>query len=105
MAPGDVLAGRFEIDRLAGSGGMGKVYRAFDRVLGIPVALKVVNSEGTDHPRFAREVKLLADVIHPAVVRYVAHGTTPEGQPFLAMEWLEGEDLLQLLGRARPSVS
>jgi hypothetical protein len=41
----------------------------------------------------------LSDLSHPAIVRYVAHGTTPKGEPFLAMEWLDGEDLQQRLAR------
>jgi tetratricopeptide (TPR) repeat protein len=89
-----VLADRFEIERLAGSGGMGKVYRAHDRWTGQPVALKVLQSDGAaEIERFAREAEVLAGLAHPAIVRFVAHGQTPEGEPYLAIEWLEGEDL------------
>ncbi len=105
MRDGDVLAGRFEIERLAGSGGMGRVYRAVDRVSGAPVAVKVVAPGGAHNERFGQEVRVLSGLVHPAVVRYVAHGTTPQGEPFLAMEWLEGEDLAQRLARAGLSVA
>ena len=48
---------------------------------------------------------MLAQLNHPAIVRYVAHGETVEGQPYLAMQWLEGEDLGQRLGRSRLTVA
>src|SRR5262249_9775038 len=62
--------------------------------------LKVLHSrEALDVERFAREAAILANLFHPGIVRYVAHGTTPSGDPFLAMEWLEGEDLGARLAR------
>src|SRR5438067_11017491 len=94
MEPGGIVADRFEIERRAGEGGMGAVFRARDRVDGRFVALKVLQRTRTaDVERFSREVRVLAELRHPAIVRYVAHGTTPAGEPWLAMEWLEGEDL------------
>jgi serine/threonine protein kinase len=105
LMPGEMLSGRFTIERLAGSGGMGAVYRALDRVSGAPVALKVMTSRGKHEERFAREAQVLAELNHPAIVRYVAHGETAQRQPYLAMEWLEGEDLSQRLARSRLSVS
>src|SRR5215210_3364670 len=102
MRSGDVIAGRFEIDRQVAAGGMGRVYRAHDKLVGNDVAIKVVLDEEQDpDPRFAREAVVLAEVAHPAVVRYVAHGDTPNGWPFLAMEWLDGEDLADRLRRRR----
>src|SRR5580658_1733513 len=93
LRDGEVIGDRFVIDRLAGRGGMGAVYRALDRTMGTPVALKVMSGGGQDDERFAQEARVLANLNHPAIVRYVAHGATPDGHPFLAMEWLEGEDL------------
>jgi hypothetical protein len=104
LKAGEVLSGRFAIERLAGSGGMGAVYRATDRVTGAPVALKVRKGRDKDEERFAREVQVLAELNHPAIVRYVAHGETAQGQPYLAMEWLEAEDLSLRLARARLTV-
>src|SRR5687767_4559892 len=94
FAVGQLLCDRFEIERVAGSGGMGVVYRAIDRLTGDHVAIKVqrVQSE-RDAERFVREANVLASVRHPAIVRYLAHGRIPDGTLFLAMEWLEGEDL------------
>jgi len=94
MHAGELIADRFEIVRLAGTGGMGAVYQATDRLGGQPVAIKVLQADGvTDVDRFAREAKLLARLEHPAIVRYVDHGITSAGARFMAMEWLEGEDL------------
>jgi eukaryotic-like serine/threonine-protein kinase len=94
MNPGDVVADRFEIDRLAGAGGMGAVYRARDRMTGELVALKTLRTEAGDvNRRFLREARVLFELRHPAIVRYIAHGTTPKNELYLAMEWLEGQDL------------
>lgn len=73
---------------------MGVVYRALDLVSGDVVALKLLHaSELPNAHRFAREAELLARLECDAIVGYVAHGLTPEGQHYLAMEWLEGVDL------------
>jgi eukaryotic-like serine/threonine-protein kinase len=102
MNPGDVVAGRFEIDRPATSGGMATIYRAVDRVGGEPVALKVLNQWGMRYPeRFLREARVLAELRHPGIVRYIAHGQAGSGELYLAMEWLDGEDLLSRLARTR----
>jgi hypothetical protein len=103
MAPGTVLGHRFELERVAGAGGMGTVYRALDRATGQPVAVKVL-LRAADAVRFTREARLLESGPHPAVVRYVAEGTTSAGTPYLVMEWLDGEELLTRLERARLSV-
>jgi eukaryotic-like serine/threonine-protein kinase len=105
MKPGDLLGGRFELERHAGSGGMGEVFRAWDRATGEPVAVKVLlEGRAPDHLRFAREAGVLAELSHPGIVRYVAHGLTPSGEPYLAMEWLEGEDLSARLRQGRLTV-
>src|SRR5215472_208191 len=101
MQPGDIVAERFEIERRAGSGGMGVVYRARGRVTGSSVALKLVHGQSQEPTeRFTREGRLLAGLRHPGIVRYVAHGATTDGHLYLAMEWLEGEDLARRLGRS-----
>jgi tetratricopeptide (TPR) repeat protein len=99
---GDVIAGRFEIERLAGSGGTSEVYRAIDRTTGEVVALKRLL--GPQRARFDLEARVLSQIDHPAVVRYVAHGTEPRGERWLAMEWLEGEALSARLARHPLSV-
>src|SRR5262245_57590233 len=102
MGPGDLVAGRFELERLAGEGGMGAVWRALDRASGARVALKLLSPRlaAREGPRFLREAKVLAALDHPAVVGYVASGES-QGELYLAMEWLEGEDLGQRLERER----
>jgi hypothetical protein len=101
LVPGEVVGERFRIERLAGTGGMGAVYRAEDLAMGGHVAVKVM---GTQHAsggeRFQREGAVLAELAHPCIVRYVAHGLPPRGSPFLAMDWLDGEDLYHRLARS-----
>ncbi len=95
MELGALVSGRFRIEREVGSGGMGTVFRARDELSGTHVAVKALHQnvpEGTN--RFSREIAALARMSHPSIVRYVAHGDAP---PFVAMEWLEGEDLAQRL--------
>jgi Protein kinase domain len=106
MQPRDVIAGRFEIERLAGSGGMGSVYRAIDRATGGPVAVKVLHGQTPDHvERFAREAQLLAGLHDPGIVGFVASGATPAGEAYLVMQWLDGESLSDRLARGPLSVA
>jgi serine/threonine protein kinase len=86
--------------RHAASGGMGAVYQALDRLSGEPVALKILRSDLGEHERrLAREAEVLAELRHPAIVSYVAHGASAEGVFYLAMEWIAGETLSQKLSR------
>ncbi len=106
MSPGDLLADRFEIEQLAGSGGSGRVYRARDLRTGEAVAVKVLHGAEIDAyaERFAREARVLSVLSHPGIVRYVAHGTTAAGEPYLAMEWLDGESLRDRIARRELSL-
>jgi tetratricopeptide (TPR) repeat protein len=97
------VGGRFVIEREVGRGGVGIVYRALDTVTGAPVAFKVIAIPGVDageEARFHREGRVLAGLTHPGIVRVVAFGQLEEGQPYVAMEWLEGEDIAQRQKRA-----
>ena len=99
---GDVLENRFVIDRLAGAGGMGEVYRALDRQSGGLVAVKILRGDGAgDLARFEREARILRAIDDPHVVRHIAQGSVPAGDPYLVMEWLDGEDLSRCLRRGR----
>ncbi|MCA9674139.1 MAG: serine/threonine protein kinase, partial [Myxococcales bacterium] len=94
MQPGEVIDGRFVLERFIARGGMGEVYRAHDRRAGAPVALKVMaHDDEVLAERFALEARALLELDHPAVVRYVAHGETATGVRYLAMEWLDGVTL------------
>lgn len=98
MQPGDIIARRFRIERRIGSGGMGTVYRGRDLESGAPVAVKRLDIRGKhDADRFLREASVLADLDHPGIVRYVAHGLTEEHEHYLAMEWVDGETLYDKL--------
>jgi tetratricopeptide (TPR) repeat protein len=105
VEPGRVIADRFEIESVAGQGGTATVYRARDRSGAGEVALKI-GHPGTpaETERFVVEAKLLSELQHPSIVRYVAHGVMPSGQWYLALEWLDGEDLSQRLKRRPMSV-
>ncbi|MCK6587599.1 MAG: protein kinase, partial [Polyangiaceae bacterium] len=92
------IAGRFEILGLGGSGGMGAVLRAKDLFTGSLVALKIMRRKDAK-ASFAEEAQILSELRHPGIVRYIAHGETGAGEPYLAMEWLEGEDLSERLTR------
>jgi eukaryotic-like serine/threonine-protein kinase len=106
MQRGTLVGDRFEIERLAAAGGMGKIYRACDVQTGRFVALKIGRCESPDDEmRFSREALVLADIDYPAIVRYVAHGFTTSGESYLAMEWLEGEDLAARLLQGRLTVA
>jgi serine/threonine protein kinase len=96
------IIGDYEIESVAASGGMGIIYRATQRSLGRRVALKVIRTEIAADPeyraRFMRESRQAAAVDHPNVVSVHEVGNH-EGQLFLAMQWIEGTDLDELIGR------
>ncbi len=94
---GLVHAGPYRIERELGSGSAGTVYRAIDDRTKQVVALKYV-TDPSWRARFRREVETLSRLVHPGIVRYIGHGETPHGL-YLAMEWLDGEDLEQCLRR------
>lgn len=105
MQPGTLVAGRFLLERRAAAGGMATVWEARDTHGGDRVAVKMVEERRADvAERFLREARVLSDVKHPAIVRYVAHGTAGDGWLFLAMEWLSGETLEDRLARGPLSV-
>ncbi|MBX9584395.1 MAG: serine/threonine protein kinase [Gemmataceae bacterium] len=102
FAPGTVLAGRYRVVAALGRGGMGEVYRADDLSLGQPVALKFLPehlaADGDRLARFRKEVAAARKVSQPNVCRVydlAEHGS----QPFLTMEYIDGEDLASLLKR------
>ena len=93
---------RYELRAQAGKGGMGAVYQALDHQTGALVAVKVLHSRGAiEMARFDQEARVLAELSHPGIVRYFDHGLTPDGAPYIAMEWLDGETLEGRLARGR----
>lgn len=102
LTPGMLVGQRFVIEAATGKGGMGTVYRGRDLLRGETVAIKLLRASvgsSDQNERFSREVQILAELSHPGIVSYIAHGVIETGQPFLAMQWLEGEDLSQRLRR------
>ena len=89
--------GHFTIEQEVGYGAAGTVFRAVDDRTGEVVALKYV-TDPSWRSRFRREIETLARLNHPGIVRYVAHGETRQGL-YLAMEWLDGEDLAKCIRR------
>jgi hypothetical protein len=102
FTPGALLAGRYRIVSLLGRGGMGEVYRADDIRLGQQVALKFLPREvAGDAARLDRlyaEIRLGRQVAHPNVCR-IYDAAEAEGHHFIAMEYIDGEDLASLLRR------
>jgi serine/threonine-protein kinase len=102
FTPGTTLAGRYRIVSLLGRGGMGEVYRADDLKLGQPVALKflpeTLSADGAALARFHREVRVARQVSHRNVCRVYDIGEI-DGQHFLSMELIKGEELASLLRR------
>ncbi len=100
--PGTVIAKRYRVIGLLGRGGMGEVYRADDLKLGLPVALKFLpkglESDEGRLQRFLNEVRMALKVTHPNVTRAYDIGEA-EGQHFISMEFVDGEDLASLLRR------
>jgi eukaryotic-like serine/threonine-protein kinase len=98
---GELYAQRFLVEDRIVSGGMGTIFRAIDQETGRPVALKLLQSQvsAADVERFAREAQILGELHHPHIVSYVAHGVDEADQPYLAMEWLEGENLAERILR------
>jgi len=89
---------RLQGERIAG--GMGMVYRGVDLSTGEIVAVKISSGFGSQlGERFQQEANCLATIAHPAIVRYIAHGKTPQGEHYLVMEWLDGETLEDRLAR------
>lgn len=106
VGPGDIIAGRYRIERLLGQGGMGSVYEALQLSLQRRVALKLLVDENLEHPahaaRFEREAVALARLTDPHTVRLFDFGTDERRRPFLVMELLKGCDLANDLARHGP---
>lgn len=100
---GTVLEGAYRLVRLVGRGGMGAVYEAIQLRLNKRVAVKLMSREAAcdmiSLERFRREAEITSKLGHPHLVNLVDFGTAESGQPYLVMEYLEGEDLDQRLQR------
>ncbi|UCC29398.1 MAG: serine/threonine protein kinase [Phycisphaerales bacterium] len=102
LSPGTIVVGRYRIVSQLGSGGMGVVYRAEDLTLGQTVALKFLNPSMAANPvwlaSFRNEVRLAREVTHPCICRMYDIAEA-DGEHFLSMEYVDGEDLDSLIRR------
>jgi eukaryotic-like serine/threonine-protein kinase len=101
LRPGSLFAGRYEVKEVLGMGGMGVVYRAIDRELQEPVAIKTLRPEalaldGVAVERFKQEIRLARKIAHRNVVRTYDLGEL-NGMYYLTMEFVEGTSLKQLI--------
>ena len=98
---GTILAGKYRIDRVLGEGGMGIVYEAFHLRLQHRVAIKmllpVVLADPEFAARFEREARAIATLESPHVAKILDVDTSPEGLPYMVIEYLEGHDLAEEL--------
>lgn len=102
VAVGTTIGNRYLILRDIGEGGFAWVYLVRDIELDRLVALKILKTtcQFSDHDmsRFQREARLLAQVEHPNIVSVYAFGITDQSQPYIVMEYLEGQPLSRYLG-------
>jgi serine/threonine-protein kinase len=106
LQPGRVIDAKYRIDGIVGRGGMGVVVRAQHLALQQRVALKVIKPELLRDPvalmRFTREARLSCRLSGPHVARVFDLGGVERGEPYIAMEYLEGEDLGKYLASSGP---
>ena len=103
LVEGQRVHNRYQIASLLGQGGMGAVYRAWDTILDVPVAIKEnVMATPASARQFQREGKMMARLRHPNLPRVTDHFVTPDGAQYLVMDYVEGEDLRQMLRRVGP---
>jgi len=96
---------RYRVERILGEGGMGTVYKAWDKELERPVALKLVRRDLTYDPhiseRFKQELLLASKISHPNILRIHDLGDGPGDTKFISMAYIEGQDLHQLMKKEK----
>jgi serine/threonine protein kinase len=99
---GDLIADRYELEELVGTGGMSSVFRARDRQLERRVAIKILHQHYAEDPeyleRFRREARAVARLSHPNIVTVIDRGDD-DGRQFIVFEHVEGENLKELVLR------
>jgi len=100
---GRTIAGRYVVQERIGAGGMGKVYRARQEVLGRDVAIKFLSDHLTHDPsyrkRFLREARAANRIHHEHIIDITDFGETEDGLVYLAMEFLDGTPLNELVAK------
>src|SRR6478735_5774588 len=106
VSPGELLAGKYRIERVLGQGGMGVVVAAVHEALDERVALKFLLPEALSNKeavaRFTREARAAVKIRSEYVARVSDVGTLDSGSPYMVMEYLQGSDLSQYLERVGP---
>ena len=101
--PGDLIADRYELEELVGTGGMSTVFRAHDRQLERRVAIKILHEHYADDPeyleRFRREARAVARLSHPNIVTVIDRGDD-DGRQYIVFEYVDGENLKELVVRS-----
>jgi predicted Ser/Thr protein kinase len=102
MPPLPSHVGRYQVRSCIGQGGMGVLYLAFDPLIGRQVAVKLLRIHSEEYlERFAREARSAGRLQHPNIVTIYDVGEF-EGQPFIAMEYIAGQTLAELIARRVP---
>ncbi|HEX7082643.1 MAG TPA: protein kinase [Gaiellaceae bacterium] len=103
---GEVLADRYELEELVGTGGMSSVYKAHDRLLDRNVALKVLHQQYSSDDqyveRFRREARSVATLTHPNIVTVIDRGEHGDRQ-FIVFEYVDGDNLKRMIERRGPA--
>lgn len=101
LSPDFLLDGKYLIKNLVGEGGLGRVYRAEQAELNRVVAIKVLESskveEAEQRARFEREARILSTLVHRNIVAIYNFGLLPNHCPYMAMEFLEGRTLSEMI--------
>ena len=99
---GEVVADRYELEELVGTGGMSSVFKARDRLLERSVALKILHEHYLADPdyveRFRREARAVAQLAHPNIVTVIDRGEQ-DGRQYIVFEYVDGENLKQAVNR------
>jgi serine/threonine-protein kinase len=103
---GKTIASKYRVEQMIGEGGMGKVYKATQVALDKPVVLKVLRqallSDERTVARFEREAKAASRLNHPNSISVLDFGRSEDGALYIAMEYVHGKDLHQILSREWP---
>ena len=104
LSAGEVLSGRYQLERILGSGAYGAIYTANDLISHERVAIKALpprseNTSQTAFDRFQREMQIISKIVHKNVIALYDFGETEQGVPFMVIEYVQGETLDSLVAR------